>query len=456
MTTYGNSLAQTDVESATYRKVTKRLMPILFVSYLLAYLDRVNVGFAKLQMQQDLHMSDSVYGIGAGVFFIGYFIFEVPANILLRKIGARIWLGSIMIIWGLTSSSTMFVRETDLFYLLRLLLGVVESGFFPGVILYLTFWYPHRRRARMIAAFMTAIPLSGAVGGAVSGWILAKMSMFGGLHGWQWLYLIEGLPSVFAGLIAVMILQDHPAEAKWLQPLEKELLIARLKEEEESKRAEKRPLRTTADAFRSMEVWILCAAFFGFAMGSYGIGFWLPQIIHDTLTRNPWHIGLLSTIPWSAGAMAMVLAARHSDRTGERCWHIAVAGLTGGGAFAISAIPGISGALGLTALTAATAGIMITISLFWALPTAILSSTAAAAGIAWINSIGSLAGYFSPFIVGRIYDSTHSMTPALLMLAASSLAAAIIVAILCPSKNNPSRQFRSRGECHGCNYVQKI
>jgi MFS family permease len=412
-------------------------MPILFVSYLLAYLDRVNVGFAKLQMQHDLQMSDAVYGMGAGIFFIGYFAFEVPANMLLQRTGARIWLGCIMVGWGMVSASTMFVRTADVFYILRFFLGVVEAGFFPGVILYLTFWYPRGRRAKMVAVFMTAIPLSGAVGGAVSGWILAKMSVFGGLHGWQWLYLIEGLPSVAAGLTAMALLQDHPGKAKWLAPPEKELLISQLKQEEEIRPLDRRHLRTVAEAFRSAEVWILCAAFFGFAMGSYGVGFWLPQIIHDTVTRDPWHIGLLSTVPWSAGAIAMVLAGHHSDRTGERRWHIVIAGLIGASAFAVSAIPGISGALGLTALTVATGGIMVTISLFWTLPTAILSSTAAAAGIAWINSIGSLAGYFSPFIVGRVHDATHSMTPALLILAASALIAAVIVAIFSPSRVNP-------------------
>ena len=403
-------------------------MPILFVSYLFAYLDRVNIGFAKLQMQQDLHMSDSVYGVAAGIFFIGYFFFEVPANVLLQKVGAKLWLGSIMIVWGLVSASTMFVRTAGSFYALRFLLGVVESGFFPGVILYLTFWYPRRHRAKMVAAFMTAIPLSGAVGGAVSGWILAKMSLFGGLHGWQWLYLIEGLPSVLAGLISVIVLQDGPAKAKWLCPREKDLLIGRLREEEESKCLEKRRLRSLVDAFCSTKVWVLCAAYFGFVMGSYGIGFWLPQIIHDTLTKNPWRIGLFSILPWGAGAIAMLITGHHSDRTGERRWHIAIAGLVGAVAFSVSAIPGISGGLGLAALTFATAGTMIAISVFWALPTAILSSTAAAAGIAWINSMGNLAGYFSPFLVGKIRDSAHSMTPALLMLASSSLAAALIIA----------------------------
>lgn len=408
-------------------------MPILFICYVLSYLDRVNVGFAKLQMQPDLHMSDSVYGMGAGIFCIGYFFFEVPANMLLQKVGARLWLGSIMIMWGLVSASTMLVRTASSFYVLRFLLGIVEAGFFPGVILYLTFWYTRRHRAKMVAVFMAAIPLSGVVGGAVSGWILAKMPLFAGLRGWQWLYLMEGLPSVLAGLISLRLLQNGPAEAKWLSLREKDLLIARLREEEESKRSDGR-LHTLADAFRSVKVWILCAAYFGFVMGSYGIGFWLPQIIEDTLTKNPWHIGLLSILPWGAGAIAMVVTGHHSDVTGERRWHISVAGLIGAAAFAVSAIPGISGALGLAALTLATAGVMVTISVFWSLPTAILSSTAAAAGIAWINSIGNLAGYFSPILVGKLRDSTHSMTPALLMLAGFSLMGAIIIACFTSKK----------------------
>lgn len=402
-------------------------MPLLFACYILAYIDRINVGFAKLQMQQDLGMSDSVYGIGAGIFFIGYFFFEVPANILLQKLGAKYWLGSIMVVWGVTSASTMFVHSAGLFYILRFLLGVVESGFFPGVILYLTFWYPAQRRARMTAIFMTAIPLSGLVGGPISGWILEHMATAGGLRGWQWLYLVEGLPSVLAGFVAIAFLENGPRNARWLSGDQKDLLLQRLREDEHAKASAGHASHRISDAFLSPCVWLLSAVYFGFVMASYGVGFWLPQIISETMTKDPLEIGLLSTIPWGVGAIAMVLVGRHSDKTGERRWHVALSGLAGAIAFAVSAIPGISGVLGLAVLTVATAGVMGCIATFWSLPTSFLSAAAAAAGIAWINSVGNLAGYVSPFLVGKMRDATHSMLYPLLLLSASCLLAALLV-----------------------------
>jgi MFS family permease len=420
----------TDFEAAAYRTVTWRLMPLLFTCYILAYIDRINVGFAKLQMQRDLGMSDSVYGIGAGIFFIGYFFFEVPANILLQKLGAKYWLGSIMIFWGVTSASTMLVHSARLFYVLRFLLGMVESGFFPGVILYLTFWYPTKRRARMVAVFMTAIPLSGVVGGAVSGWILEHLSTATGLRGWQWLYLVEGLPSVLAGIAAIVLLENGPAQAPWLTEGQRVFLAERLREDEQSKKRAGHNAHRLSDAFCSPGVWLLSAVYFGFVMASYGLGFWLPQIISDTITHDAFQIGLISMIPWGIGAGAMVLVGRHSDRTGERRWHVSISGLVGALAFAVSAIPGISGVFGLTALTVATAGVMGCISTFWALPTGFLSSVAAAAGIAWINSVGNLAGYVSPFLVGRLRDATHSMFWPLLMLSLSCLVAALLIPTL--------------------------
>jgi len=416
-----------DFENNTYRTVTARLLPLLFICYILAYIDRVNVGFAKLEMQQDLGMSDSVYGAGAGIFFIGYFFFEVPANMLLQKLGARRWLGSIMIFWGLVSASTMFVRTAGSFYTLRLLLGVVESGFFPGVILYLTFWYTRRHRAQMVAMFMTAIPLSGVVGGALSGWILKNMISTGGLRGWQWLFLLEGLPSVLAGIAAIAFLEDSPRQAKWLSAAQQKLLVDRLAAEEHIKAREVNHSHRMTDAFRSPAVWLLCVVYFGFVMGNYGLGFWLPQIISETITKDPFHIGLLSMIPWGMAAISMYAVGHHSDRTGERRWHIAIAGLAGATAFAVSAIPGIPGFAGLAALTVAAAGVNATVATFWCLPTGFLSSTAAAAGIAWINSVGNLAGYVSPFLVGRIRDATHSMLYPLLLLAGCSFVAAAVV-----------------------------
>jgi D-galactonate transporter len=411
-------------EIATYRKVTWRLMPYLFLCYILAYVDRVNVGFAKLEMQQDLRMSDSVYGLGAGIFFIGYFFFEVPGNLIMQRVGARRWIGPIMMVWGVVSSCTMLVRSAAGFYALRFLLGVVESGFFPAVILYLTFWYTSRHRARMVAVFMSAIPLSGVIAGPVSGWILARMRGAGHLAAWQWLFLLEGIPSFLAGMVTLYFLCDSPATATWLDEAERRLVAGRLQEEEESKRRSGQGGHSFADAFRSPAVWFLSAMYFGLTCGNYGIGFWLPQVIKEGITVNPLAIGWISVIPWGASAAAMLAMGRHSDSTGERRWHFVLSCLLVAAGFAASAVPGIPGPLRLAALTLATIGIMSAFAVFWALPTAILSGTAAAAGIAWINSVGNLGGYASPYFVGMIRDRTHSMTGALLLLSAVAMVAA--------------------------------
>ncbi len=415
-----------EFEKRTYARVSRRLIPFLFLCYIFAYVDRVNVGFAKLQMQQDLGISDAVYGNGAGIFFIGYLFFQVPCNLALQKIGARRWLGPIMIVWGIVSACTMLVHSGMQFYGVRFVLGIVESGFFPGVILYLTFWFPSAYRAKMVAAFMTAIPLSGVIGGPISGWILERTTSVGGLRGWQWLFLLEAAPSLLAGIATMFFLEDSPAKAKWLKPDEKAVLLQRLREDEEARRAAAPNHHSFRDAFRSVKTWLLCLVYFGFVMGNYGLSFWLPQIVKETITKDPFRIGLLTTIPWAAAAVAMVVIGHHSDATGERRWHIGLTGILGAAAFAFSATPGISGIAGLAALTIATAAIACSYSTFWALPTAILSGAAASAGIALINSLGNVAGWVSPSLVGLIRDSTHSMTPALLMLAGSCFAAALI------------------------------
>jgi MFS family permease len=421
------SLAEsTAFEKNVYRKITWRLIPFLFLCYIFAYIDRVNVGFGMLQMQTDLGMSDAVYGAGAGIFFIGYFFFEVPCNIALQKIGAKYWLGPIMIVWGIVSGCTMLVRTPFQFYVVRFLLGIVESGFFPGVILYLTFWYTRKHRAKMIAGFMTAVPLSGVIGGPISGWLLETMSSVGGLHGWQWLYVFEAIPSIVAGIVAMVFLADNPLKAKWLNDAERAFVARDLENEEETKKLEGSSHHSLSDAFRSKKVWLLCLVYFGFVMGNYGISFWLPQIVKETITKDAFQIGILTTIPWAAGAIAMVMIGHHSDRTGERRWHIALAGLAGAGAFAASGIPGVSGILGLAFLTIATAGFISACSTFWALPTSILSGTAASAGIAWINSVGNLAGFFAPFLVGKLREATNSMTAALLMLAFFCLLSSVV------------------------------
>lgn len=406
-----------DLERRLYRRITARLIPFLFICYIFAYIDRVNVGFAKLQMQQDLGISDAVYGTAAGIFFIGYFFFEIPCNMALQRIGARRWLGPIMIVWGCVSACTMLVRNAQQFYFVRFMLGIVESGFFPGVILYLTFWYTRKHRAKMVAAFMTAIPLSGVLGGALSGWILHAFSTAGGLRGWQWLYIVEAAPSIIAGIATLLFLEDYPHKAKWLSESERALLAEQQQQEEQLKRLDGAANHKLIDAFRSPHVWILSLVYFGTVSGNYAIQFWLPQILKDTLAKDPFRIGLLTLIPWTAAAITMVLVGHHSDKTGERRWHVSLCALFGGCGLAVSAIPGISGYAGLAALTVAAACIVSCSSTFWSLPTAYLSGAAASAGIAWINSIGNLGGFLSPFLVGRIRQATGSNTLALLVLA---------------------------------------
>ena len=388
-----------------YRKAAWRLVPFLFFCYILAYLDRVNVGFAKLQMSRDLGLGDIAYGTGAGIFFIGYLIFEVPSNIILSKVGARIWIARIMITWGIIASLHLFVASEHIFYLLRFLLGVAEAGFFPGIILYLTNWFPPGYRARIVAWFMTAVAAAGVVGGPLSGIILDAMDGFGGLQGWQWLFVLEGLPSSLMGVVVLLYLDDSPRDAAWLSREERELMTARA-ELDRQQRLQGNHSESALSAIRNSRVWGFSALYFFVVMGLYGISFWLPQMIRDTITSDESQIGWISVIPWVAAAVAMVLNGMHSDRSQERRWHVAGPCFLAAAAFAVSAMPFAGGWYGMAALSVATAGIMSALSCFWSLPPAILSGTAAATGIAIINSLGNVAGYVSPEVVGMIREAT--------------------------------------------------
>lgn len=401
-------------EEGTYKKVTWRLIPFLFLCYVVAYLDRVNVGFAKLQMLNDLKFSDTVYGLGAGIFFIGYFLFEVPSNIILHRTGARRWIARIMVTWGVLSACTMFVSTPESFYALRFFLGVFEAGFFPGVILYLTYWFPIARRGKVVALFMTAIALAGVIGGPLSGWIMQAFNGMNGMAGWQWLFLLEGLPSVLVGVWVLFYLDDSIRAAKWLRPEEKTLLEQRIAEDGASKVDD-----GAAGVFSNGKVWLCAAIYFCFIMGLYGVSFWLPQLIKSMGVKEMFDVGLLTMIPYGVAAVAMVLAGRNSDRTGERRWHTAIAATVGGVGLILAGAVTNSPVLGMAALTLATAGILTSLPLFWPLPTAFLGGAAAAAGIAIINSLGNLAGFVSPFLVGAIKDATGSPTLGLYVIAAS-------------------------------------
>jgi D-galactonate transporter len=418
-------------EEAIYNKVAWRIIPLLFLCYIAAYLDRVNVGFAKLQMQVDLaEISDSVYGVGAGIFFLGYFLFEVPSNILLEKLGARLWIARIMISWGIISSAMALVHSAWLFYGLRFLLGLAEAGFFPGMILYLTYWFPSRRRSRVVALFMLALAATGVLGGPLSGWILHEFTGVAGFKGWQMLFLLEGIPSIVLGLFIPLLLSNGIRSAGWLTQAEKEFLEEPLKREEVRK--EKLPL---AQVFVDRRLLLFSMVYFCCAMGLYGTGFWIPQLIKNTGVKDPLYVGLLAAIPYGCGAIAMVLFGRSSDRSGERRVHFAVASLLGAAGIVVSNLFRENTLVAMIGLSVATVGILATFPLFWPMPTALLGGTAAAAGIAWINSLGNLAGFFGPSIVGWITDWTKRSDYGLYVVAVAMVVGAMLVLFFVPGRD---------------------
>jgi len=402
------------------------------------------VGFAKLQMAGDLHFSDAVYGFGAGIFFIGYFVFEVPSNVILARVGAKAWIARIMITWGVLSSALMFVENELWFYTLRFLLGAAEAGFFPGIILYLTYWFPASRRARMTASFMTAIAISNAIGSPISGAILQTLDGWNGWRGWQWLFLLEGIPSVIMGLVVLIWLDNGPRQAKWLKEEERDLVLQRLAADEASKQGQGHE-HHFIDAFRDGRVWALAAAYFCGLLGFYAVTFWMPTIIQE-LGVDPKDflaVGLLSMIPWGVAAVSMVLVGSHSDRTGERRWHAAGSLLVAVVGLLALAMIGHAPAPSIIALTLVTAGTASWAAIFWSLPTAFLSGTAAAAGIAWINSVGNLGGHFGPDLIGRIRTATNSTEAAFFALAATAFVGAMIILLL------PRAQSRTAGLVQG-------
>jgi MFS transporter, ACS family, tartrate transporter len=367
--------------------------------------------------------------LGSGLFFVGYFLFEVPSNLILHKIGARIWIARIMIVWGIVSSSMMFIKSPNGFYLMRFLLGVAEAGFFPGIILYLTYWFPVKERARTVALFSTAATLSGVFNSPVCGRLL-QLDGFKGLAGWQWLFLIEGIPAVLIGVLVFCVLPDGPREVRWLSGEEKGKLLAVLEEENPAGSGSKHDLR---DAFISGRVWLLCAIYFLLNVGGYGCEMWLPQIIKSFSKLSGFLNSLLNCIPYLAATIFMVLNGRHSDRSGERRWHVAASALLGAFGFLVSAYSS-NLVFSLTGLALAFAGVKGMVGPFWALGTASLSGTAAAAGIAWINSVGNLGGFVGPLVVGYIKRETGGYAAAVTALGCGLVILACIAITLRPAK----------------------
>ncbi len=408
---------------AVYRKVAFRLVPLLCICYLAAYLDRVNVGFAKLQMLADLEFSNTVYGLGAGIFFLGYVIFEVPSNLLLHRVGARVWIARIMITWGVLGGLMAFVTTPMQFYILRFLLGVAEAGFIPGVLLYLTYWFPAAWRGRIIALFLAAIPMSNIVGGPLSGWILATMGDVGGLRGWQWLFILETTPSILLGLAVLKFLDDRVDDARWLSDEEKAKIQADIA-------AEASPGTQHASAIgalRSGRVWMLGLAYFCIASAIYITSFWMPTLIKQLGVNDPLHIGWLTTIPYTIAIVAMVLCNTSADRMAERRWHTVVPCVASALGLAIVASPDIGLTLAMIGLVLAAAGASAAQAAFWSLPPAFLTGAGAAAGIALVNSLGNIAGMASTALVGWMTDLTGSPNASLYLFAAVGVFGAVLV-----------------------------
>jgi ACS family tartrate transporter-like MFS transporter len=410
------------------RKVARRLLPFLFLLYIVNIVDRMNVGFAKLRMLGDLHLDERVYGLGAGMFYVGYMLFEVPSNLILHRVGARRWISRIMISWGIISACTMFVRDEGSFYLLRILLGIAEAGFFPGIILYMSYWFPARERARAVAWFMLASPLSGVINGPISGALLKYTDRAWGLAGWKWLFLLEGIPAVILGFVTWRFLTDRPEDAGWLEPGERAWLSARMAREEKGREA--RHGLNRLRALGNPQFGLLILLYFTIAMGTNGYGFFAPTIIDEHFkNRGADQIGLLYAIPSLAAAIGMLLFSRHSDRSGERRWHLAA------GAFLAAIGWGLSATLQspwlvLGALTMAFLGMMCMMGPYWSLATSFLSGTAAAGGIALINTIANAGGVLSPSLMGWMKSISGNFTAgqamlALTMLAGSGLALSI-------------------------------
>ncbi len=414
-----------ELEQKTIARVTARLVPFLILCYFVAYLDRVNVGFAALAMNRDLGISQTAYGLGAGIFFLSYFVFEVPSNLMLEKFGARRWIARIMISWGILSGLMATVQGEYSFYIVRFLLGIAEAGFFPGIIFYLTLWFPAQYRARIVGYFMAAIPLSSVLGAPLSGALLG-LDGVAGLHGWQWLFVVEAVPAVLLAGVVLFYLTDRPADATWLPADGRAWLATRLTQEQQQRQAAQH--FTVAQALLNPRVLALSLVYFGAVACNYGIGFFLPQIVKGFGLTNL-QTGFVTAIPYIVGTISIVYWGRHSDRTGERKGHAAFA-LFVAAASILAASFLADPTLKMIAFTVSAFGVFGCLPVFWTLPTSFLSGAAAAGGIAIINSIGNLSGFAGPYAMGYIKDATGGYEGGLQLLAGLGFIAGVIVLVL--------------------------
>jgi len=396
----------------TYRRITWRLMPLLFTCYIFAHLDRINIGFAKLQMTQDLGFSDSVYGFGAGLFFIAYALFGVPSNLALDRVGPRRWIATLMVVWGLLSTGMLLVDSAAGFYVLRFLLGVAEAGFFPGILVLLNRWFPAGRRGQVTALFAIAVPMAGVIGGPLSGWILEGFHDLGAMRGWQWMFLIEGLPVVFLGLVVLKALPESIEQAGWLSEQQKQQLHEILNREERHK-----SITSLAGILKDKYVWLLVCIYFAVMLAVNTIAFWMPTLIHHAGVARDSNVGMLSALPYLAGCLFMIGVGRSSDRLRERRWHLSVPLLMASLGLIATGLAPQSATIVMAGLIIAGMGASAALPMFWQLPPAFLASNTQAAGIALISSFGSIAAFLAPYLIGVVRDATQSASLALYALA---------------------------------------
>lgn len=420
-----------DIEKRTLRKITWRIVPFIMILYLIAYIDRVNIGLAVITMKEDLGFTASILGFGAGIFFLGYFLFEVPSNIILHKVGARIWIARVMVTWGIIAGGMAFVESSTSFYVMRFLLGVAEAGFFPGIILYLSYWFPARNRAGVIALFMAAAPIATAIGSPISAALL-EMHGIMGLAGWQWMFLIEAIPAVILGVVVFFYMTDRPEKAAWLKPDEREWLVKTMQAEDANKGGQQH--HSILRGLANPRVLALALIYFGTSAGLYTLGIWAPQIIKE-LGVSSMTVGLLNAIPPIISVVAMILWSRHSDKTNERTWHVALACLTAAVGLAIAASTGSMFGL-IAALTIVNVGISCSKPPLWSMPTMFLSGAAAATGIATINSIGNLGGFAGPAMIGWVKDQTGSFAGGLYFVAGLLILSTVLTLVLSFTQKN--------------------
>ena len=423
------------IEQQTIRKISWRLLPLIIAIYFIAYIDRTNIAFAATAMNRDLGFSAYIYGWGAGMFFIGYFFFEVPSNVILHRVGARIWIARIMATWGIVSALMVFVTGPVSFFIIRFLLGVAEAGFFPGVLLYFTYWFPPGYRGRVVSALFLAVPGSNAVAAALSGALL-QLDGLGGLAGWQWMFLLESLPAILLAPVVLAVLTDRPSVATWLAPEERQWLEGQL--QAERRKVTERGELSLLQALTDRRVIGLSLIYFTTVTANYGIVFFLPLMVKAYGLSNV-AAGLVTAIPYTVGALGMLVWARSSDRHQERRWHYVIAMLLAATGMALAgSIAGLYGAM--AAMCLATIGMYGSRPSFWPLPSTFLSGTAAAGGIALVNSIGNLGGFVGPYIVGWIREATQSYSAALYFLAGSALASALIAFVVVKPQPRPVLQ----------------